>query len=369
MAEITLDGLNKVYDNGFHAVRDVSLDVAEGEFLVLLGPSGCGKSTTLRMIAGLEEISSGKLLFDGEDVTHRAARERDVGMVFQNYALYPHLTVFENIAFPLRIQKLAKTDVAARVQATSTMLGLDELLERKPKQLSGGQRQRVALGRAIVRKPRVFLFDEPLSNLDAKLRMRMRSEIIQLHRSIGVAAVYVTHDQTEAMTMGDRIAIMNGGELVQLGTPREVYDNPADRFVAGFLGSPSMNFFEGELRDGRFFSEDGDGIQLELDARSFTGAPPSGRCKVAVGIRPEALHRREAEFMSVEAAGDLHVFDAKIELQEYLGHELLLHFRTGDKQKTARSAGADEAATASENQRFYVKSTDIFVFDDSGKRM
>ena len=251
MASVELDGINKVYDNGFHAVQDLSIDVADGEFLVLVGPSGCGKSTALRMVAGLEDISSGELRIGGKRVNELEPQDRDIAMVFQSYALYPHMTVADNIAYGLKLRKMPKDEMNARIKKAADMLELTPLLDRKPKQLSGGQRQRVAMGRAIVREPQVFLMDEPLSNLDAKLRVQMRAEISAVVRSLKTTTLYVTHDQTEAMTMGDRMAVMKAGILNQLGTPSECYDSPNNIFVAQFVGSPPMNLVVGHGRGGR----------------------------------------------------------------------------------------------------------------------
>ena len=244
MASIELDAINKVYPNGFHAVHDLDISVADGEFMVLVGPSGCGKTTALRMVAGLEEITTGAVKIGSRDVTTLPARERDIAMVFQNYALYPHMTVGENIGFALSLRKLPKAEIDRRVKEAAEVLSLTEWLGRKPAQLSGGQRQRVAMGRAIVREPAVFLMDEPLSNLDAKLRVQMRAEVSRIQRRLGVATMYVTHDQTEAMTMGDRVAVMNAGLLQQCDKPQVLYDNPDNLFVAGFMGSPAMNLYE-----------------------------------------------------------------------------------------------------------------------------
>ncbi len=241
MARVELDGVEKRYPNGFHAVKGVDIDIGDGEFIVLVGPSGCGKTTTLRMVAGLETISQGELRIDGKRVNDLPPKARDVAMVFQSYALYPHMTVFENMAFGLKLQKRPKDEIARRVKEAAERLGIETLLDRKPKQMSGGQRQRVAMGRAIVRQPRVFLFDEPLSNLDAKLRLQMRVQLSRLHRELGATSLYVTHDQVEAMTLADRIVLLEGGEVQQIGAPLELYERPANRFVASFIGSPAMN--------------------------------------------------------------------------------------------------------------------------------
>src|SRR5881397_1580309 len=248
MAEVAFDRVSKIYPDGTRAVNDVNLDIRDGEFMVLVGPSGCGKTTALRMVAGLEEVSEGVLKIGERIVNHVPSRDRDIAMVFQSYALYPHLSVYENIAFGLRLKKMSKQEIDARVQRASNLLGLDEYLKRKPRALSGGQRQRVAMGRAIVREPAAFLMDEPLSNLDAKLRVQMRAEIAGLQRSLGVTTIYVTHDQVEAMTMGDRVAVMRKGELQQVADPQTLYDQPVNLFVGGFIGSPSMNMLETKVQ-------------------------------------------------------------------------------------------------------------------------
>src|ERR1700712_2175473 len=266
MAEIVLDHVTKSYGDGAAAVSDLSLTIADGEFIILVGPSGCGKSTTLNMIAGLEDISSGELTIGGERVNEKAPKDRDIAMVFQSYALYPHMTVRQNIAFPLTLAKMAKADIATKVEEAAEILDLGELLDRKPAQLSGGQRQRVAMGRAIVRNPKAFLMDEPLSNLDAKLRVQMRSEIARLQNRLGTTTVYVTHDQTEAMTLGDRVVVMLAGVAQQIGTPEELYSRPANLFVAGFIGSPSMNFFPASLTDGGVRLPFGEEILLPPEA-------------------------------------------------------------------------------------------------------
>ncbi|MBL3699060.1 ABC transporter ATP-binding protein [Leucobacter luti] len=284
MSTISFDGVTRVYPGSSRpSVDSLDLDIADGEFLVLVGPSGCGKSTTLRMLAGLEEIDSGRILIGDQDVTDTPPKDRDIAMVFQNYALYPHMTVAENMGFALKIAGVGKEERAARVGAAARMLDLEPLLDRKPKALSGGQRQRVAMGRAIVRQPQAFLMDEPLSNLDAKLRVQTRTQIAALQRRLGVTTVYVTHDQTEALTMGDRIAVLNEGKLQQLGTPRELYETPDNIFVAGFIGSPAMNLFDAEIA-GDAVLVGGTAVQIAADvrARASTSA-------VVVGVRPEDL--------------------------------------------------------------------------------
>src|SRR4051794_16786146 len=285
MAEIVLDGVSKRFADGFEAVKKMSLDVADGEFIVLVGPSGCGKSTALRMIAGLEDITEGELKIGDRVVNQLAPKERDIAMVFQNYALYPHMTVRENMAFPLKLAKVPQEEIDQKVGEAASTLDLTEHLDRKPANLSGGQRQRVARGRAIARAPKAFLMDEPLSNLDAKLRVQLRTEVARIQSRLGTTTVYVTHDQTEAMTLGDRVAVMRSGVLQQVGPPGELYNEPANLFVAGFIGSPAMNFMPGELSDGKVQTPLGE-IPLHDEARTRAG---SASGKVIVGIRPESF--------------------------------------------------------------------------------
>ncbi len=321
MADITLRNVVKRYGDGFPAVNDVSLDIADGEFVILVGPSGCGKSTLLRMIVGLEDVTAGEVLIGGTVVNDKAPRERNLAMVFQNYALYPHLTVFENMAFPLRLAKVADDEVRRRVGEAATMLDLTEHLDRKPSNLSGGQRQRVAMGRALVRKADAFLFDEPLSNLDAKLRGQMRTEISRLQRSLGITTVYVTHDQVEAMTLGDRVVVLRKGVLQQVDSPRDLYEHPANLFVAGFIGSPPMNLIGGEVRDGKLSLP-----FVELDLPDEVAAATAGRDLVVAGLRPD-------DFVTADSAGaagsgdsggaatPLVSFEAEVDVVEWLGHE------------------------------------------------
>ncbi len=323
MADVVFDEVDKVYDNGFHAVADLSLEVRDGEFLVLVGPSGCGKTTALRMVAGLEEISGGELSIGGRVVNELTPKERDIAMVFQNYALYPHLSVYENIAFGLRLRKAAKEVVEERVNWAARLLDLTPYLDRKPKQLSGGQRQRVAMGRAIVRKPQVFLMDEPLSNLDAKLRVQMRADIAKLQHDLETTTIYVTHDQVEAMTMGDRVAVMSGGILQQVDTPQRLYDHPENLFVAGFIGTPPMNLLEADV------SANGD-VSIRLGGETLPVADEALRAyprlrhydgrTVVAGIRSQFLHP------SSERA-ELPTVTARVELVEALGGESVVYFR------------------------------------------
>ncbi len=322
MATISLMGLNKVYPNGFHAVHDLSLEVQEGEFMVLVGPSGCGKTTVLRMVAGLEDITSGDLQIGERVVNDIEPKDRDIAMVFQNYALYPHMTVADNIGFALKLRKLPKDEIRKKVEEAAEILGLTEWLDRKPKQLSGGQRQRVAMGRAIVREPSVFLMDEPLSNLDAKLRVKMRAEVRRIQERLGVATMYVTHDQIEAMTMGDRVAVLKDGRLLQCDTPQNLYEFPVNQFVGAFIGSPAMNLYQGELFDGGRSLKIGSQL-LELPEVLHLKRPTlmsySGR-GVTVGVRPESL--RAASTSTANGT----VLSVQATLVEALGSELMVHF-------------------------------------------
>ncbi|MFI6172831.1 ABC transporter ATP-binding protein [Nocardia sp. NPDC051052] len=356
MARLRIDKVSKQF-GATHAVREVSLDIADGEFLVLLGPSGCGKSTLLRMIAGLEDSTDGLILLNDNDITHRAPQQRDLAMVFQSYALYPHLTVAENIGFPLRARRTPRTKITERVAEVAAVLGLDELLRRKPAALSGGQRQRVALARAMVRDPGAFLMDEPLSNLDAKLRSATRAELITLHRRLGATFLYVTHDQVEAMTMADRIALLNEGQVEQVGTPTELYDRPRSTFVAGFLGAPPMNLFPGVVteRDGRLFLvADGIDVELAITADDFGAA-----VDVIAGIRPEQLR------MDVTAAD----IRGEVTMVENLGSEELIHFTTGDHTLCARASRPADVHT-DDSIGLRVDPAHIHLFDpESGLRM
>jgi multiple sugar transport system ATP-binding protein len=337
MAQVTLRGLVKKYDDTF-AVRGIDLDIADQEFVVLVGPSGCGKSTTLRMIAGLEEVSEGSVLIGGEEVTDVPPKDRDIAMVFQNYALYPHMTVYENMSFALRLKKFPRDEIARRVEHAARILDISELLERKPRQLSGGQRQRVAMGRAIVRHPKVFLFDEPLSNLDAKLRVQMRLEIKKVHQKVRTTTVYVTHDQIEAMTLADRVVVMHHGRIEQTGTPTELYNAPATAFVAGFIGSPAMNIVACSLEQAAA------GLRLRLSEGMVFPVPPertsrylphAGKADLLFGLRPEHI---------AELRGPLeqnrHAFDAAIEVAEPMGMEMLVYFPVNGVQFCARVSSA-----------------------------
>ena len=341
MAGVTIEGVTKVYGSrksGIVAVSDLDIEISDGEFVVLVGPSGCGKSTTLRMVAGLETITEGTISIDGEIVNDSEPRDRDVAMVFQNYALYPHMTIRENIGFGLRYSSdLSKDDRIERVENAAAMMGIEELLDDKPGQLSGGQRQRVALGRAIVREPQAFLFDEPLSNLDAKLRVKMRTEILQLQRELGVTSIYVTHDQAEAMTMGDRVAVLDGGELQQLAPPQEVYDHPVNRFVAGFIGSPSMDFMETtvERQDDRYVlvGRSNDTLSYALDRSVTERLELEGGTDLTLGVRPEDL-----DVIGDPADRDpRNSFEATVDVVEPMGSDNFLTLDVGESDSwTAR---------------------------------
>jgi multiple sugar transport system ATP-binding protein len=320
MAEIVLNRVTKSYPDGTAAVKDLSLTIADGEFIILVGPSGCGKSTTLNMIAGLEEITSGELSIGGERVNDKSPKDR--AMVFQSYALYPHLTVRKNIAFPLTLAKMKKADIAQKVDETAKILGLTELLDRKPANLSGGQRQRVAMGRAIVRNPKAFLMDEPLSNLDAKLRVQMRGEIARLQRRLGTTTVYVTHDQTEAMTLGDRVVVLLAGVAQQVGTPQELYDRPVNLFVAGFIGSPAMNFFPASLTDVGVSLPFGE-ITLTQQVHDVLAQHPKP-ANVIVGVRPE--HIEDAALIDTYQRLRALNFEVGVDMVESLGSEKLVYF-------------------------------------------
>ncbi|CAM4242478.1 sugar ABC transporter ATP-binding protein [Bacillus manliponensis] len=331
MAELLLDSISKVYDNKATAVSNFQLHIQDKEFIVFVGPSGCGKSTTLRMIAGLEDISEGSFYIDGKLMNNVAPKDRDIAMVFQNYALYPHMSVYDNMAFGLKLRKLAKEEINRRVIEAAKILGLEDYLKRKPKALSGGQRQRVALGRAIVRDAKVFLMDEPLSNLDAKLRVSMRAEISKLHRRLGTTTIYVTHDQTEAMTMATRLVVMKDGFIQQIGTPKEVYDTPANVFVGGFIGSPAMNFFTGTLHD-TYFHIDHIRLQVpeghvkQLHAQGYNGKT------FILGIRPEDIHD---ELIAIEAFPESTI-TTTVDVAELLGAESIIHSKLANQSFIAR---------------------------------
>jgi multiple sugar transport system ATP-binding protein len=348
MAEIVLDGVSKRFADGFEAVKHMDLDVADGEFMILVGPSGCGKSTALRMIAGLEDITEGELRIGDQVVNGQAPKERDIAMVFQNYALYPHMTVRENMAFPLKLAGVSDEETNSKVEEAARVLDLEQHLDRKPANLSGGQRQRVAMGRAIVRDPKAFLMDEPLSNLDAKLRVQTRTEVARLQSQLGTTTVYVTHDQIEAMTLGDRVAVMRSGVLQQVASPTELYDNPTNLFVAGFIGSPAMNFMPGHVEGGKVKLPIGD-----LDLPEGISAEEGQH--VIAGIRPESFE--DAALLGEDARGRGTTFKAKIDLVEALGSEKYAHFQVEterlDSQELAElaaDAGTDEVPGSGEGQ-------------------
>lgn len=347
MAEIVLDRVTKSYPNGATAVKDLSFTIADGEFIILVGPSGCGKSTTLNMIAGLEDISSGELRIGGERVNEKAPKDRDIAMVFQSYALYPHMTVRQNIAFPLTLAKMKKDEIARKVDEAAKILDLTDFLDRKPAQLSGGQRQRVAMGRAIVRDPKAFLMDEPLSNLDAKLRVQMRSEIARLQHRLGTTTVYVTHDQTEAMTLGDRVVVMLGGVAQQIGPPEELYNSPANLFVAGFIGSPSMNFFPATLTDVGVRLPFGE-VTLTQEVHDLLARHPKPN-NVIVGVRPE--HLEDAALLDGYARIRAMMFEVTVELVESLGADKYVHFKSeGAGAQAAQLAELAAESGAGENE-------------------
>jgi multiple sugar transport system ATP-binding protein len=326
VARVLLTNLNKKYDET-HAVKDVNLEIRDREFVVLVGPSGCGKTTTLRMVAGLEDITSGEIRIDEKLVNDLPPMDRDIAMVFQNYALYPHMSVYQNMAFGLKMRKFEKSEIEKRVRQAADILGIQALLERRPRQLSGGQRQRVALGRAIVRHPRVFLFDEPLSNLDAKLRVQMRVELKRLHEQLETTAIYVTHDQVEAMTLGDRVVVMKDGVVQQVGQPLELYGRPANRFVGGFIGSPAMNFVEVSIASasGALWAE-AEGLRIRVP-QEFSARVQTGK-RLTLGVRPEALR--------IANAADDYSFATAVDVVEPLGNEILLNFRAGGVPMVAR---------------------------------
>ncbi len=376
MAAIEMKNIVKKYGDGFPAVNDVSIDVADGEFMILVGPSGCGKSTLLRMIVGLEDITDGDMIIGGERVNDLAPRDRNLSMVFQNYALYPHLSVYENIAFPLRLAKTSEKEIDQKVREASKTLDLDEHLERKPANLSGGQRQRVAMGRAIVREAQAFLFDEPLSNLDAKLRGQMRTEIARLQKKLGITTVYVTHDQTEAMTLGDRVAVMKRGNLQQLASPRELYEQPVNLFVAGFIGSPPMNFLPATVENGQVTLPFGT-FPLPADK----AARAEGKGLLMAGIRPE--HFEDVSVIEEGKVDAARTFEAHIDVREWLGDQQYAYVpyeaeaqvqdqlrelaREGDgdslRTQLVVSLDASSKVTADDNATLFIDTDQMHLFD------
>jgi multiple sugar transport system ATP-binding protein len=357
MAEVLLRGVTKVFDKHVVAVREVDLLVRDTEFLVLVGPSGCGKSTLLRMVAGLEEVTAGEIHIAGRRVDSVLPKDRDIAMVFQNYALYPHMTVYDNMAFGLKLRKYPRSEIERRVTEAAEILGIESLLRRRPKALSGGEKQRVAVGRAIVRKPKVFLFDEPLSNLDAKLRVQMRAELSRLHKHLGTTMIYVTHDQTEAMTMGDRIAVMNRGEILQTDDPLTVYRDPANQFVAAFIGSPAINLVEGSLEAdaGLFFVCEGTRLRLpdewERMVEDVRTEP------LTLGIRPEDLRLD---------GPDVNTVPVEIEVIEPMGHEVYLHVRLGQRILVARVPSKGERFRVGDTVPIFLDVAKAHLFDSRG---
>ncbi len=371
LAGVTFQSISKLFGKDVRAVDDLNLSINDQEFMVLVGPSGCGKTTALRMIAGLEEATAGDILIGERRVNDVAPKDRDIAMVFQNYALYPHMNVYDNIAFGLRLRELkgffwqvshmadarnVKQDIDKRVRETATMLGIEQLLDRKPKQLSGGQRQRVALGRAIVRKPKVFLMDEPLSNLDAKLRTQTRAELIRLHRDLGITTIYVTHDQVEAMTMGQRIAVMNNGVLQQCDTPDNVYTKPVNKFVAGFIGSPPMNFVEATIERNRVA---GNGISIGLPEGHAALASHSGK-KVTLGIRAESIFASSA--ISQIKKGEANFFSATVDVLEPLGHQYVAYLKAGETSLIATLDNSSKLKV-DDTVEFLVALDEVHLFD------
>ncbi|MDG4796829.1 sn-glycerol-3-phosphate ABC transporter ATP-binding protein UgpC [Micromonospora sp. WMMD1082] len=387
MADIVLDKVSKKFPDGTTAVRDVDLEIADGEFVILVGPSGCGKSTTLNMIAGLEDISAGELRIGGERVNDKAPRDRDIAMVFQSYALYPNMTVRENMAFPLRLAKLDKATITRKVEEAAKVLELTPLLDRRPANLSGGQRQRVAMGRAIVRQPKAFLMDEPLSNLDAKLRVQMRTVVSRLQKQLGTTTVYVTHDQTEAMTLGDRVVIMRGGAVQQVGPPQELYDHPNNLFVAGFIGSPSMNFLPATVEEGTLRTALGDVPVGDRIGRELADADAPR--ELILGIRPE--HFEDAELVDEETRRRGMEFEAPVDIVESMGSDKYVYLAVegerataADLEELAADAGAadftgagsnlitrlsaESTVTEGENRRVWFNLEKIHLFDPSNGR-
>lgn len=385
MAEVKLEHISKVYDDnkkkssipmaiGTKTIDDISFTVHDKEFMVLVGPSGCGKSTLLRMIAGLEEITDGVLTIDGKRVNEKDPRDRDLAMVFQNYALYPHMTVYENMAFGLRLKRFSKSEIKERVMQTAQLLELEEELHRKPKSLSGGQRQRVAIGRAIIRRPKVFLFDEPLSNLDAKLRSQMRIELQKLHREINATMIYVTHDQVEAMTLGSRIAVLNKGKLMQLDTPIHLYNHPENRFVAGFIGSPAMNFIKGSIQNegGLIFKSEEGKCQilfgdLPESLKNYIGKP------IEIGIRPEHILIMEENPDSPDSPDSYRGGDEKadctleITAYENMGNEQLVYFKLQEKPLIVRREPKEDVEFGHLKALYFARDKIVFIDPQSGQ--
>lgn len=364
MATLSLKHIDKIYDNQVQAVFDFNLDIADKEFIVFVGPSGCGKSTTLRMIAGLEDISSGELYIDGQLMNDVAPKNRDIAMVFQSYALYPHMTVYDNIAFGLKIAKVPKDKIDRRVRAVAKAIDIEQYLDRKPKALSGGQRQRVALGRAIVREPKVFLMDEPLSNLDAKLRVQMRVEILKIYQQLGTTFIYVTHDQTEAMTMGTRIVVMKDGRIQQVAAPTFLYEHPINKFVAGFIGSPQMNFRDGKIveREGKMYIELSD-ISLEIPEDKGTILKEKGYIGkvVTMGIRPEDISTHPHYIMSHPESS----FQSEIDVVELMGAESYIHMTKDNQPFVVKVPGSTALRTGDQGSFTYLMNKAHFFDKES----
>ena len=359
MAQVEIKKVSKIFDGGVVAVNDVSLTIADKEFVVLVGPSGCGKSTTLRMVAGLETVSKGEIYIDGQLVNDVPAKNRDIAMVFQNYALYPHMSVYDNMAFGLRLRHFPAKEVERRVKETAEILGITERLKRKPKELSGGERQRVAVGRSIVRKPKVFLFDEPLSNLDAKLRVQMRMELQKLHNRLQATMIYVTHDQVEALTLGDRIVVMKDGLIQQIADPINLYEQPANKFVAGFIGSPPSNFLKGKLvpKNGEFYFVD-DNIRLKVLKQQQGRLQPYVNQDIILGIRPEDVYDK----LFAQDASEEFIITATVELVEPMGSEIYLYFVSGRNHFIARVTNQD-TATANQDLQLVFDMSKAHFFD------
>lgn len=365
MAKVILEGVSKSYTKSAAAVQDIHLEIKDREFMVLVGPSGCGKTTLLRLIAGLEEPSLGKIFIGGREVTHLSPRDRDIAMVFQNYALYPHLTIFENMAFGLKLRKIPSVEIKKRVQEVSSMLGIEMLLNRKPRELSGGQRQRAAMGRAIVREPKLFLMDEPLSNLDAQFRVQMRAELRKLHERIGATTLYVTHDQTEAMTLGHRIALMNNGVLQQVDTPLNLYHYPDNLFAAGFIGTPAMNFFDGKIKlKGSGLSLSVKDFEIAIPLENRSDLLPYLDKEVVVGIRPNGV-LLESDLPQTER------FKAVVEMIEPLGSETYVYLKWGDEGQLLTSVLSSSASLSFNGEvSFSFNKGDFYFFDkETGQRL
>jgi len=359
MAEVTVKNVSKIFPGGILAVNNVSLDVADKQFVVLVGPSGCGKSTTLRMVAGLETVTRGKIYIDGQMVNDVPAKNRDIAMVFQNYALYPHMSVYDNLAFGLKLRRFPKVEVERRVQEAAEILGITKGLKRKPKELSGGERQRVAVGRAIVRKPKVFLFDEPLSNLDAKLRVQMRMEIQKIHNRLQSTMIYVTHDQVEALTLGDQIVVMKDGLIQQIADPISLYESPVNRFVAGFIGSPPSNFLKGKIvpRNGELYFMD-EGIRLKVLKQQHEKLKRFLNQEILLGIRPEDVYDK----LFAQDASEEFIITATVELVEPMGSEIYLYFSVGRNSLIARVSNQD-TATANQDLQLVFDMSKAHFFD------